>query len=394
MMPPPQVTVLMPVFNGARYLRASIDSILAQTFEDFELLIVDDGSTDDSRAVARSFDDRRIRIVEHDRNRGLSATLNHGLEIAGGDLIARQDQDDLSTPTRLAQQLAFLGHHPDVALLGSQARAIDADGRPLEPVDRPVDDVSIRWYALVDNPFIHSSVMFRRQVAWQQSGGFDGSFSEDWVLWVRIMGGHAVANLPDRLVTYRVHSASIIGSIDSPTRSIDEPLRSIDEPVIVASDDRSDKAGNRARFEAGVHELVSRQVREMFAADGVSVDDAALMARFIPGVAAGDLERFLSVFRRLLHLYQERHPACRESADFPRTLARQFDAIAYRIIGGSRTDVVSVYRAALAEDAALWRELSWPRALALVLLGREGRAHLGQSGPARALRAIRQSHHG
>src|SRR5207247_2241587 len=137
-----------------------------------------------------------------------------------------------------------------------------------------------------------------------------------------IMRDHRVANLPERLVTYRVHSASIIGAIDA-------PMRSIDERIIGSCDDRSTNAGNRARFEAGVHELVSRQVRDMFSDDGVTAEDMTLMSRFILGVPASDLQRFLSRFRRLLHLYQERHPECRESTDFRRTLARQFDAVAY-----------------------------------------------------------------
>ena len=145
---------------------------------------------------------------------------------------------------------------------------------------------------------------------------------------------------------------------------------------------------------AGRLDTVGIDLVAMCADDGVTAEDMTLMSRFILGVPASDLQRFLSRFRRLLHLYQERHPECRESTDFRRTLARQFDAVAYRTIGGTRTDVASVYGTALAEDPGLWRELSWTRALALIFFGREGRARLGQSGPARALRAIRQSHHG
>jgi glycosyltransferase involved in cell wall biosynthesis len=366
----PALTVLMPVFNGARYLRASIDSVLGQTFEDFELLIVDDASTDESLAIARSYTDHRLRVIAHDRNRGLSASLNHGLEVAATEFIARQDQDDLSSPARLAAQHAFLQDHPDVALLGSQALVIDAGGRPLAPIDRCLEAVTIRWYGLFDNPFVHSSVMFRRSVALQY-GGFEG-FSQDWALWSRIMDRHGVANLRERLVTYRAHESSIIGALN----------------------DTSTGDGYRERFEAGIRDIVTRRIGDVFSADGVSTDDVTLMARFIPGVRVAEIRRFLATFRRLLDLYRRRHPETRTSIDFRRALARQYDAIAYRLIEGSRIDALAVYGAALAVDPAIARDLSWPRAFALLLLGRSGRNKLGRSRSARIARGLRQSHHG
>lgn len=366
----PEMTVLLPVYNGARHLRASIDSVLAQTFGAFELLVVDDGSTDETSAVLASYADRRLRVIRHERNRGLSAALNRGLEEARGQLVARQDADDLSDASRLARQRAFLETHPTVALVGSQAAAIDDDGRPLKPVDRSLDAVSIRWYGLFDNPFIHTSVMFRRRVVWEELGGFDAAcdpYSQDYALWMRVMRGHDVANLPERLVTYRVHGSSIIGALE----------------------DVNDKAGHRVRFDTIVRTLVVRHIRTMFGVDEIGDADVALMPGFVLGVPAPDTARFLAAFRRLLDLYVARHPEARASGEFSRVLARQFDAIAYRLVGGSRRDVLSVYRAALAEGAdVLWR-LSWMRACALVALGRRGRARLGQSAPARAVRAMR-----
>src|SRR5436309_2847710 len=101
----PLVTVLMPLFNAAQHVRAAMDSILGQTFRDFEFLIVNDGSVDESRGIAASYGDSRIRIIDHDRNLGLSAALNHGIAEARGKLVARQDGDDVSVPDRLARQV-------------------------------------------------------------------------------------------------------------------------------------------------------------------------------------------------------------------------------------------------------------------------------------------------
>jgi glycosyltransferase involved in cell wall biosynthesis len=366
----PRVTVLVPIYNNAPYLRAAIDSVLAQTLEDFELLLIDDASADESRAIAASYTDPRVRLIVHEQNRGLAATLNHGLELARGELIARQDADDLSVPGRLARQCGFLSDHPDVALVGSLAFAIDQNNRPAKPVDRPIDEVSIRWYALLDNPFIHSSVMFRRDVIRDACGGFQGEYPcpEDYPLWIRVMRQFAVANLHERLVIYRAHRASWIGALQSP-----------DSP-------------NRERFVAFVRDLVTRQVQEHFTE--IPADEAALLAGFELGIDAGDVSRFLSIFCRLLELYRAKHPESRGSADFHRTLAGQFDAIAYRIRGARRRDTFAVYRAALRVEPSFWRDVSWPRAAALVLFGREGRERLADSGAVRAARAVGHPRHG
>src|SRR3979490_879766 len=111
----------MPVRNGAAHLQSAVDSILAQTFTDFEFLIIDDGSTDATAEILRSLRDPRVRVVTHPQNRGLVPTLNEGLQLARGEFVARQDHDDLSYPDRLAKQVAHLRAHPDCVLLGTEA---------------------------------------------------------------------------------------------------------------------------------------------------------------------------------------------------------------------------------------------------------------------------------
>ncbi|HKQ33129.1 MAG TPA: glycosyltransferase family A protein, partial [Thermodesulfobacteriota bacterium] len=115
----PKVTVLMTVYNGEKFLNEAIDGILNQTFRDFEFLIINDGSTDGSREIIKSYKDPRINLVDNESNIGLTASLNRGLSLAGGEYIARQDADDISLPERLEKQISILERNPDIALLGS-----------------------------------------------------------------------------------------------------------------------------------------------------------------------------------------------------------------------------------------------------------------------------------
>ena len=209
------VTVLMSVHNGERYLRAAIASILAQTHRRFELLIIDDASTDGSRAIIASFGDPRIRVLHNETNLGLTKSLNLGLVSARTEFVARQDADDLSRPERLERQVAFMQAHPKTALLGTHVNVIDADGHPRggPPDVRALTPLGVRWHLLFGNPFAHSSVMFRRSVAWDELGGYDPEFiyNQDFELWSRVVERHSACNLPDILIDYRAHADSIAG---------------------------------------------------------------------------------------------------------------------------------------------------------------------------------------
>ncbi len=207
----PKVTVLMPVYNAEKYLREAIGSILSQTWSDFEFLIINDGSTDHSREIIRSFDDRRIRLVDNPSNIGVTKSLNRGLQMARGEFIARQDADDISYPDRLARQMIFLNQNQDVVLLGTRARAINADGKPLNIIFRfPVGSLAIRWYLMFENPFIHSSVVFQRRVICEKLGGYNETFlrTQDFELWSRLGRNYNVDNLPNILVDHRFEYGS------------------------------------------------------------------------------------------------------------------------------------------------------------------------------------------
>jgi hypothetical protein len=211
----PRVTVLMAVYNGERFLREAIDSILAQTFRDFEFLILDDGSTDASLDIVRSYADPRIRLLQNDRNLGLTRSLNRGIAAARGELIARQDGDDISEPDRLARQVAYLDAHPEIGLLGAGFREMDSDGTVLGDRPLPCDPVGIRWALLFHCPLAHSAVVFRRTVV-DEVGPYDERlrYAADRELWSRIARRFPAANLPEYLLRYRVNPWSMTATYD------------------------------------------------------------------------------------------------------------------------------------------------------------------------------------
>lgn len=201
----PPVTVILPVFNEARFLRAAVDSILAQTFEHFELIVVDDGSTDDSLTVLSRVRDRRLRILSNGVNLGITTALNHGLAVARGRYLARMDADDIALPDRLARQVAFLDAHPEIGIVGSARTLIDEDDRIVGESTPPPDDLSIRWKCLLGNPFGHPTVMLRRclltvHCLWYR----EVKRAEDYDLWPRLLAHTKGANLRQPLLRYRL----------------------------------------------------------------------------------------------------------------------------------------------------------------------------------------------
>lgn len=200
----------MAVHNGGRHLREAVDSVLRQTHANFEFVIVDDGSLDDSRAIIRGCDDPRIRLLVNERNLGLSASLNRGLAEARTSLVARQDADDISELDRVERQVAFMEAQPDVALLGSGYRKVDEHGAVMGERVLPTDATTLRWRLLFYCPFVHGAVMFRR-AAVENVGLYDTGlrYSMDRDLWSRLALRSVVANLPDLLFRYRLSPESM-----------------------------------------------------------------------------------------------------------------------------------------------------------------------------------------
>lgn len=205
----PLVSIVLPVYNAGKYLKEAIQSILDQSYTNFELIIINDGSTDDSEKLIRSYTDKRICYV-FQQNTGLAGALNTGLKTAKGKYIARQDQDDISLVDRLQKQVEFLESHPNINLLGTRATVFTDDHKEMKMHDHATEPAVLRFDLLFDNPFVHSSVMFRKD-AIDQIGSYntDRSYYEDFELWSRFAFYGQVANLKDVLVKYRHHDQGL-----------------------------------------------------------------------------------------------------------------------------------------------------------------------------------------
>jgi hypothetical protein len=217
---PPRISVLMAVYNGERHVAEATESILGQTFADFEFLIIDDGSTDGTRAILESYRDSRIRVVANEENLGLACSLNRGIALARGEFIARQDADDVSESMRLEKQITFFEAHSEVTLLGTWAKTIDGQGAVRGKIIHPHDCLNLRWALLFFCPFLHSAAMWRRRLVREVIGDYNETltYSLDYDLWSRIAEHFPIANLREYLVRYRLHESSMTSTYGEKTR--------------------------------------------------------------------------------------------------------------------------------------------------------------------------------
>jgi glycosyltransferase involved in cell wall biosynthesis len=326
----PAVSVLLPVYNGEAWIAASIESVLAQTFADLEVLVVDDGSSDRTREVVRGFQDPRVELVESGR-RGLVATLNEGLSRARAPLVARQDADDVSHPRRLELQMQHLHEHPEVVVVGTEGRVLDDRDRPRRRLRMPREHGSIRWFHLFDNAFIHTSVLFRRDVV-RELGGYPDSACEDYELWSRVAASHRVANLPRQLVWHRVHARSYVRSMSA---------------------EKADAArrGNVA--------VIEGNLASTFGPGVFSSSDAAVLAQLRTGVAADGVAAFRAVFARVAAEYRRRYPEAAATRDFSRTLAILHGHLARGLLHRSRAAAVGAGLDAFRADAPTALAMTW-----------------------------------
>jgi GT2 family glycosyltransferase len=207
----PRVSVVLPVYNGEPFLAAAVESILAQTLPDFELIAVDDGSTDTSaltlERLARG--DPRLLVVSQP-NAGIVAALNRGLALARGEFVARMDADDVACPERFAKQIAFLDAHPEVAVVGAAVTLIDANGKPIRDMRYPESPQAVAEFLRTASALAHPAVMMRKEAV-IAAGSYRPAYrhAEDYDLWLRLVERHKLANLPDRLLLYRQHGAKL-----------------------------------------------------------------------------------------------------------------------------------------------------------------------------------------
>ncbi len=208
----PQVSIIMAVYNGKHYLPETMQSLLTQTFRDFQLIILDDGSTDGVTDLLRDYaaKDSRIKLIVRE-NKGLTISLNEGLRLAQSPLIARMDSDDIARPDRLEKQVAYMNAHPECVLLGGAYELIDELGRLLTTLRPPCDNATLQQQCLQGTtPICHPLAMFRRDAALKVNG-YDETYkvAQDIDLWLRLGELGELACLPDVILQYRMHQKSI-----------------------------------------------------------------------------------------------------------------------------------------------------------------------------------------
>jgi glycosyltransferase involved in cell wall biosynthesis len=317
----PKITVLMSVHNGLPYVDDAVESILRQTFTEFEFVIVDDASNDGTAEYLRGVQDPRVRLLSLSENIGLTAALNRGLRETCGEFVARQDADDWSDPQRLAKQVAYLQANPRCAVVGSQAQLVDDRGRSLGKKNFPLKHDGICFAHLFDNCLAHSAAMFRRSIV-AEAGGYDEAWeaSQDYELWSRLSVRAKLANLPQRLVTLRVREGSI-----TQTHRRADLIRRVQAMHYT-------RVFGRAPSEADL-DLIS-----------------LVRARVVPE----RLREFRGLLDELVAEFGVARPGALKTTDFWRTLALLHERIGYNLLTLAR----------IAACGELWRALkAWPPAI-------------------------------
>ena len=291
----PTVSVVMSVYNGAKDVPAAARSILEQTFTDFEFIAIDDASPGDNSAevleqLASQYSDSRLQIVRLPVNHGLAGALNHGIALARGRYIARQDQDDISNRTRLAKQVAFMETCPECALLGTRAEIWVGNTPTNRAHDHPTDNATLQFDLLFDNPFVHSSVLIRRSaldVVGDYTTDRGRQPPEDYELWSRIARRFTVANLPERLHVYREtpNSMSRVG-----------PNPFLDKIVLISSENIAFHAGldspdQRCRDAAALVHAANHKISPETDIDGACCVVRSATERLVSLTGARHLDR-------------------------------------------------------------------------------------------------------
>ncbi len=330
------ISVLMSVHNGLPFLKEAVNSILAQTFGDFDCLILDDASTDGTREYLRSIGDPRVRIIQLSQNIGLTAALNVGLREAKGDFIARQDADDTSRRDRLALQYEFLRKHERCVAVGAQARLIDGNGRSLGKKKFPLEHEAIVFAHLFDNALAHSAVTFRRKEV-MEVGGYDEAWtaSQDYELWSRLSTTGELRNLPESVSTIRILNTSVT---------------------------RTHRRADLIRRVQAAHFV------RLFERDA-SVADLDLIGLARLRVVPEKLREFNALLEELVTDFADRNPGATVTPEFRRMLAMLHERVGYNLLTLSRGSACRELWRALQTWPPSVFSMPWLRILALGVAG-------------------------
>ncbi|MFM9935350.1 MAG: glycosyltransferase [Novosphingobium sp.] len=283
----PAISVLMPAYNAQAFIRQSVQSVLSQTYEDFELIVVNDGSTDDTAALLAAIDDPRLRIIDNPRNLGIVGTLNHGMQHARGHYIARMDADDFSLPQRFARQKAFLDSHPDTVIVASEMMLLEDGNVTFTREGGDPDPAIVEWLLHLGNPVGHTSMMFRAATV-AAMGTYlreDFTYAEDFDFSHRMLRHGQISVLPEHLVIYRKHLTNLTRT--KRATMIERTARVLREAYV-----RLLGPGSETDADTVTAHLIARAPFE---------DDAAVLrlAQFLPRLMEGFAEsRQTSIARR------------------------------------------------------------------------------------------------
>jgi glycosyltransferase involved in cell wall biosynthesis len=345
----PRVTVLMAVYNYAAFLAEAIESVLGQTFRDFELVIINDGSQDASLAIAASYRDSRVRVIDNATNLGIGASLNRGLSVSRGEYVAIIDGDDVAFPSWLDTAVAHLDADAETGFVAGRGVPIDSRGRTMRLVrwwhpesHLPIEKLAIAWHGIFDSPFNHSTAVFRL-AAVRSVGGYSEAHpvEADAELAARLERTHRLTNLPHPFFARRIHPASV-----------------------TANPSRPGYARRRG-------EIVYTLMKERLRWDDVPKRWAQLWSEVkTPGVRMErqDVAELLEVLDRCAERFFELHPEARSNSEIARhrgsMVARALDKLGTGSRSLSLTGMVKMLR--LHPGSAL---LAFPRVLAVAAAG-------------------------
>ncbi len=242
------ISVLLPVYNAQEFLREAIESILNQSFKNFELIIINDGSTDHSEEIICSFDDKRIVYVKNETNLKLIETLNKGIQLCKGKYIARMDADDISMPDRLEKQYRFMESNPSVGLCGTWAKVINEKGEETGRIKNFTQNADLKIHLLFSVPFVHPTVMMKTELLKEEFYSTQYPHAEDYDLWCRLSRKTQIANIPEFLFKYRWHSTNISQTENSTQISIKEKIIRHELKFLGLSPDENELKAHQASF--------------------------------------------------------------------------------------------------------------------------------------------------
>lgn len=309
---PPLVSIVLPVKNGSDYIAEAIQSLLNQTFDNFELIVIDDGSTDQTAQIVNSFSDPRITLVTQE-NQGVSKASNRGFSLARGKYITRHDHDDLSYPSRLAKQVQYLEGHPACSFVGTWAH-IWTGNIPTSKIHRhPATPGEIAFSILFNSPFVHSSCLYRKEV-FETTGGYtndkDRVPPEDYEYFSRISRRYTMANIPEALVVYREVPNSMSSMLRSNEKSAKEKfiynLARISSENLAYANGMEEVNASTQSFGALIHQGINEgsDIEDLqFIKDLVSKAAKQLMLRFEEPTLTKSLAKRLRWIEYEYHTY-------------------------------------------------------------------------------------------